>query len=274
VALAEIKSLEKASPSTSSSEGPSGLTSGQKKALYFGLGALATAAVVGGVYATQKNKAGDYSGHQAYSSQLRETKAHAWGKTGFYHKSSFDRPEFTIPPGHVFDRISTTQEKTFGSATYTSHTKDDFNRYLGEGFGRIVDRGDSLYHVQFKTTEPLRVPKLSTTLDTLRQVMEKDRGSSVGNDEVMSTYTRISGGYWDEKLSVNLFSALKSKGYGAIVDEMDAGTVSDSPLIVFSSSGLSSKTSSRITPEQVNLARKDTMPLKNPKLPDIEEQRR
>lgn len=158
--------------------------------------------------------------------------AQTWMGGNFIQPSSFDRPEFTLPVGHTFKRLSTRPEEVFkGAATYTTHSTNDFNRYLSQ-FRKEKVGAKKFYEVSFKTNEEIKVPNLNTALKTLKEVLIKD-GVNATDEFVLESYQAMSGGKWDSHRATTFFSALKSKGYGAIVDEMDAGVIGDTPLVLF-----------------------------------------
>lgn len=270
--------LEKANPPANDGSVKKGLTPGQKKALLIGAGALAAAAVVGGAaYAHHKgylgggnkNDIGDLS--RKYLDQVTEAKHNAWASMdSFIQPSSYERKPFTLPAGHQFHRFSRKPEYHFGRATYSTHNLEDWDRYLGHGFGAVVENNvSSAYHVTWTSKAPVKVPDLTTTLDTLKDVMNSqiDRTKPVTHKEVLDQYTELSGGHWQGNVVDGLFNALKSKGYGALVDEMDAGVVGDSPIVIFAHELMNEKQPSKpLTIQDVLKAKKAVLPLKNPKL--------
>jgi hypothetical protein len=266
-------SAEKALPSNA--EGSSRkLTSEQKKALLIGGGILATAAVAGGLY-YYKTQVGDKDplpNLRSYVDGVMDSKQYAWGESGFFHPSAYERSEFSLPTGHVFSRVSTAAEDSFARATYTTHNEADYNRYVGFGFGSRLDSFDrDLYRINFTAKEPIRVPDLRTTLGSLREVMDSSSGRRHSDEEVRTQYTRLSGGEWRDELSTSFINNLKSKGYSAIVDEMDAGVNSDSPLVLFNRNAVTNKVSTVVSVEELRRARESIMPVLNPKLAPKEE---
>lgn len=272
----EATLLEKVNPSENGQPAKKGLSPAQKKALYIGVGALAVAAVLGGAaYARHKGYLGGSKGSvkpvenllgKRYLEELRLAKNNAWSSSmNFIQPSSHTREGFSIPAGHTFHRLSSKAESSFGSATYSTHTIDDYHRYLGHGFAGLVENGNELHHVTFTSKQAVKVPTLKTTLDALKEVMTS-HGESTSPEDVMDKYTRLSGGNWSDAHSVKLFKSLRAKGYGAVVDEMDAGVISDSPLVVFAHDLFSSKIHSPVTMKDVETARNTMSPLAAPKL--------
>ena len=243
------------------------LTPGQKKAIYIGVGALAAAAVVGGAYAYSKQGGSELPPSAvSYLDQIRETNRVAFVKGAPpFHPTALSRQGFSLSPGHVFSRVSNTAETTFGGATYTSFTSDDYNRYLGEGYGRVIDYAP-LHRIQFSAKEEIRVPSFTDTVETLRETLSATTGKSATPKEALSEYYRLQGSFFDDPVGSKLVENLRRKGYSAIVDEMDAGRISDRPLVIIDPSKFTSKVATPLTPADVIAARKLMTPLSNPKL--------
>lgn len=213
-------------------DGKSGLSPKQKKALIYGIaGTLAAAAVVGGVYYAKKKGINLSNVNlDAYKAATQQSRLNAIN-ADFITKSSFDRPEFTLSPGHQFFRLSSGVEKGFGRLTYATHTEDDFNRY-------VAQLGHSLNNkVTFKSKGSVKVSSLTSSLEALREAL----GPSATHEESLRTYRELVGGKWDSPLAAKFFETLKSKGFNAIIDEMDAGVISESPLVIFDHSPLGKK---------------------------------
>lgn len=270
--------LEKVNPSENGQPAKKGLSPAQKKALYIGIGALAAAAIFGGAaYAHHKGYLGGSKGSskpvenllsKRYLEELMLAKKNAWGSgssLGYIQPSSHERESFSIPAGHTFHRLSSKAESSFGSATYSTHKMDDYHRYLGHGFVGLIENGAELHHVTFTSKQEVKVPNLKTTLDTLKDIMSS-RGMSTSPEDVMYQYTGLCGSNWSNDISTKLFKSLSAKGYGALVDEMDSGVISDSPLVVFAHELFNSKIHSPVTMNDVETARKSMIPLKTPKL--------
>jgi hypothetical protein len=75
----------------------------------------------------------------------------------------------------------------------------------------------------------------------------------------------MSGGGWSGPREKSLMKALRARGYGAIVDEMDAGVIGETPLVFFSEH-VSSKASVPITPQGIAQAEQSLIEIKNRKL--------
>lgn len=192
---------------------------------------------------------------------VSHSKTATWMGQGYIQPSSFERKEFSIPAGKTFYRLSTQAEASLhdgpGHGTYVTSSVADFNRYVA-GFRGEKGPNATFYKVTFKATEEIRVPDLTTTLDSMKSVMIKSNVWSNPSDaEVIATYQRISGSPWSNELGKSLFDDLGKKGYGAIVDEMDAGVIGDKPLVFFkreATTPLQSKPMSKASLEKAEVA--------------------
>jgi hypothetical protein len=232
-----LKDQEKLVEKFSPPDPKTGLSSRQKKAVAYGLaGALVVATIVGSAYYAKSGGSPSLPNlHlENYKKATERSTLNAIG-ADFITKESFDRPAFTLPAGHKFFRMSSGVEKEFGHVTYTAHSVDDFNRY-------VARLGHTFNHkVTFQTKAPLKVPSLTTVLDTFHEVMSHGTSQEVSRETTLTAYRELVGGKWNDSHSLDLFTALKNKGYHAIVDEMDAGVISESPLVIFDHSLLTKK---------------------------------
>lgn len=219
---------------------PNQLSDKQKKTLIYGIaGSIAVAAILGGTYYYRDNSVGDlqnFPGLDSFRSSMQSSRLNAI-TSNFITEESFNRMEFTLPAGQKFYRVSGSKESSFRDVTYASSKVEDFNRYASE-LGHVLSN-----KVTFKSTDPIKVPSLSTSLDVLRDVMPKSGETSATKDEALSLYRDLVGGGWSDSISSDFFNALKSKGFGAIIDDMDHGIISESPLILFGGSFTKKKNS-------------------------------
>lgn len=250
------------------------LTPGQKKALLYAGG---TVAVIGGAYLAKRYATGklddmginykpvkDFhpdelrrkAGKPIAADEFRQLVGFSQGKTwGESHLTdkAFAREAFELPAGHTFFRLSTAHETDFGTSgggTFATHSIEDFNRYVA-GF-RGEKFGAQLHRVTWQTTEPTKVPNVTTVLDTLHGLMErgmphgmdpKVREEALSPERVKETFQGMSGTNFSSPHGQKLIDALKGKGYGAIVDEMDAGVIGETPLVFFNQEHATPKTS-------------------------------
>ena len=269
--LAENK--EKFAQKFGPSDGPidssgKGLSPKQKKIL---LGAAVGVGVLGGLYLAGKygekttglsmikqleHPPGTPISVEKFSKLSFQSQMKTWGfsQNGFITKESFARPAFELPKGHTFYRISTKAENDFRipPGTYALGSIEDFHRYV-VGFAKEKG-GVPLHQVKFQSTENIKVPNLTTVLETTREVLSAEKGGkSISEKDAMNAYKAMSGGSWSDVRGQNLFSALTKKGFGAIVDEMDAGVLGEKPLVVFSEA-FGAKSSTPFTTATLNAA--------------------
>jgi len=187
----------------------------------------------------------------SFKSQMK-----TWGfsKNGFITKESFARPAFELPTGHTFFRISTAAENEFRipPGTYALSSVEDFHRYV-INFAKEKG-GVPLHQVKFQSTAPVKVPHLTDVLETVREVVSAEKGGkAVSEKEAIGIYKAMSGGSWSGAREQSLFTALTKKGFGALVDEMDAGVLGEKPLVIFGNQ-FSSKSSAPFTTGTLNAA--------------------
>lgn len=162
------------------------------------------------------------------------SKGKAWYGNNFINDSSFARPEFELPAGHEFYRLTTSDSTSHRGSTYAVHSMADLHRYT-VGFRQEIDNGgySQVNIATWKSTEPVKVPNLTQVLGSLHQVMAKESGGSPTPHDVISAYKDMSGGGWKTDRSKALIRKLREHGYGALVDEMDAGVIGETPLVFF-----------------------------------------
>lgn len=269
------KFAKKFAPSEAPAKGPPGviekkeprLSPGQKKALIYGGGAVA---VIGGMYLANRylnNKqltnlgvknlqeidalAGKPIDPKRFYGLVGLSQGKTWmGGPGYLTESAFARSSFELPAGHTFFRLSTQSEGSFGAATYATHSLDDFNRYVA-GFRQEKGLNAAFHQVTWKSTESVKVPNLTTVLSSMHSVLEEEaqkpgsfyKGMKVTPEKVMEEYQSVSGGGWSSNVAKGLIARLKEQGYSALVDEMDAGVIGETPLVFFSPENATSKVS-------------------------------
>lgn len=189
-----------------------------------------------------------------FSMKCTASKLNSWGGQGYVKPSSFDRPAFELPAGHTFHRLSmSSSESGFSGATYSTHNATDLDRYISEF--RKEKGGAPLHHVTFTSKGPVKIPDLNTTLDSLREVMESS-GWKPEPEQVISQYNSLSGGSWGGTTAKALFKNLSAKGYHGIVDEMDAGVIGDTPLVIFDHKNMNKKQTTPLTDAMIKSAQK------------------
>jgi len=257
------------------------LTPTQKKLL---IGGAVGVGVVGGVFLARKYglgpkklpgiKPGEKLSIEAFD-KLRQQSQYASldGKARYITDASFKRGGFELPAGHTFHRLSFGNETEFTPTTYAVHSLEDFHRYVAGGFAGVHDLDMAkMNHVTWKTNKPIKVPELTEVLDTVRDVLSDDRKisrSTISDTEVLETYSKWIGGGWGEGTGYGggrkLIEALKSKGYGAIIDEGDSGIRAESPLVFFDTASAGPKASKVLGRDFVNFARQNLTEINNRK---------
>ena len=158
------------------------------------------------------------------------------GLMGFHHtlttKSAWDIPEFTIPKDTVFQRLSNNPEDVSeygnGRGSYATFLHNDKKMY-----GASSEFGMSKYTINFHPKEDVRVASLGTVMSHLAMIKEHETGIKYNESNLSQEYYNMAGGGWKQGTSVKLLDSLKSAGYGAIVDHMDAGFMGDLPVVFF-----------------------------------------
>lgn len=225
-----------------------------------GIAILGAAAVGAAAYGIHKigpmPEPGGPVSSMMFKGKVAESKLATWLDQDYLQPSSYAREEFSLPVGHTFYRISKASETAFSGPTYATSSKADYNRYIS-AFRQELGSGVKLNRVQFSAEQEIRVPTLDTVLDSLHAAMDqgrKERGvrnKSYTRDEVIEHYRDMAGGSWKTDEAVRLFKELTSRGYGAIVDDMDAGVIGETPLVVFATDSMSGKTSAPINRQEV-----------------------
>ncbi len=193
-------------------------------------------------------KAGQACSASAYNKAVQGSISRSWGASGYIKESSFLQQGTTFAPGHVFHRISTGTETTFGNATYCTDSLADFNRYVAAF--RHEKGNVPIHHISFRATQEIKIPSLTTTLDVLRQSLSSVKHEEITIDQAISYYRHLSGSDWDSKSNPVVDHFIKSliqQGYHGLVDEMDAGVIGERPLVLFDKSRVSKKSSQLMT---------------------------
>lgn len=192
-------------------------------------------------------KPGEHCSFNAYQKLIDGSVSRSWGAKGYFNEYSYDRPELVFPAGHIFHRLSYGDEKTFGTnGNYCTTSKLELARYLASS-----EFGHKPKHITWTAETEVRVPKLSTVLETARAALTEYTGKEATATEAFAWYRQQSGGSWDKTGTTAgiFFEMLKNQGYHAIIDEMDAGVYSEHPLVWFANESASAKRSENVTKE-------------------------
>lgn len=168
---------------------------------------------------------------------------------GLAFSETWDAPDVTVPAGQMFHRISKHPEDSFSGSTYCTPSSADYNRYVYSYGDWELGGAKGLYHVTFKANEDIRIPSAKQRVIAYAEAMETVTRKRPTIQEAMVAYQSKVGGSWsrDVKEVDTYFKILESKGYDAIVDDMDAGVLGEMPLVMFNPKKFSSKNHSVIT---------------------------
>lgn len=179
-----------------------------------------------------KGKPGDLIKPGPFLARIGKSQETTYAVEDFFRPEAFARKSFELPAGSTFHRISSAAESGFSEATYCTSNTDDFNRYaVALGIG-----GTKRHHITFQSKSPVKVASLTEALDTVREEIGNLHGiepKQVPESQVLMYYKGISHQQWKGAEPESLMKALRSKGFSAIVDEMDTGVFSDRPLVFF-----------------------------------------
>ena len=234
-------------------------------------GGAITALILANVIAEKKtvasieNLRGKSIDANTFAKHVQHSKMKTWARNDHIHETSWARDEFELPAGHTFHRISTKQESGYSKGTYATHSTEDFNRYVAQFRQELTPGADGLNHVSFQSTEPIRVPKFSMVLESLRETMGFGPNFVPPESHVLAEYQKLSGGSWNNSQAEKLFGTLRKKGYGAIVDEMDAGVIGETPLVVFARDILGEKSNTPLTHDDIVHAESNLIEIENRK---------
>jgi hypothetical protein len=202
---------------------------------------------------------------ETFHKHVMHSKIKTWGSNDYIKDSSWERDEFTLPAGHEFHRLSQKAETEFRDATYSTHSLEDYHRYVSQFRQELLG---PLHHVTFQAEQDIRVPKLSTTLEALKESLiggKKEFEAWYTDERVLAKYQELSGGSWSDGHAMGMFDALRKKGYGAIVDEMDAGVIGETPLVIFARELVGKKSNEPLTKDDINFAEASLIELENRK---------
>lgn len=210
---------------------------------------------------------GNHKGQPISAKEFNTLVTHSQMKTWLVNNhmkgDAFTREGFTLDVGHEFKRLSQLAESEYIKPTYSVTSTEDWHRYL-TNFRHEKGPGASFHEVSWKLTEPVKVPALKDVLDSVHEVL-KAEGHEPNEKSVLKAYQGMSGQDWQDPRSTNLLKHLKGKGYGAIIDEMDAGVIGDRPLVFFSPESATKRKSKPLTATQIAKAESLVKELQNRK---------
>jgi hypothetical protein len=243
------------------------LTSNQKKAL---LGGLAAAAVVGYVgyqihidNVSAKAEAGDTIPFSGFRRKYMES-ADVYMSKPIKSLDSLNDDDIHVPAGTVFSRLTAYKDEDMDGRLYTTFTDADNNKYRGIYGPSLRARTGSkeLYISNMTTGEAVRSPshrkRVEAYIELIREVrpgLEPHQVESYAlakyNSFARSLVTKSS-------VSDRYFEIIQQKGYNALLDDNDAGQLSDLPMILLQpKKTVANRTFEPLTSEIEKAARKD-----------------
>lgn len=206
-----------------------------------------------GAFSEVSKLAGKAIDKDTFNSLVYQSQMKIWKNDDYLHAKAFARPEFTLPKGHVFHRLSTTTERSFRGSTYATSNLMDFNRYVSAFRSELMT--DDLKHITFSSLEDIRVPSLSTKLDIFKSTLRStDKGRTLTDPQIVAEFKKTVGTSYEDATSLKFIENLIKAGYSAMVDDMDAGIVADTPLVIIDPTKFTSKLSIDLTKDAIELA--------------------
>ena len=188
---------------------------------------------------------------------------------GQFDPKTLDTNPVNLPAGKILKRISMDDEKTVRSGGfYASHDDDDVERYKAvlptywKQWGKSNTDG---YVVNLRADKPVKAPSQREAYDIysemlrtnpdFRKTVDPFNGFRTVSPEVMArnTYRQMSTSWLDDKNPAvgQYFNEVKKRGYNALVDENDAGSLSKQPLRLLDGEMFSLQPSSRLTEQEI-----------------------
>jgi len=242
-------------------------------------------------------KAGDKIDYDTYWKKLQKTEM---SRVSGISKDAFDKMDDTpisVPAGHIFKRVSTDKEEVLREKIFAAYKDEDVTRYKAAlptfwqswGIGGTTKGG---YVVSIKAKEDITSPsqkaRVKAYIDLLdEKVSGKDffkdsktqsgkdwledigidiKGKGKTSEEIgLATYrefslrlaqdSAIGGAYYDK---------IKKAGFNAIIDDNDAGKLSDAPMMIFNTSKSMERLGATVlTPENIRNAKERLTELAN-----------
>lgn len=278
-----------------------GWSKGQKIALGVGIGVVGVAALgyLGYKYNTAKGGIADPNVLKfmtEYGVRGAEFASSDIKKSAF---DSMDDTDLTLSVGQTFKRVAVNPNETVGKRLYTSFTDADNDKYAGLYGAALKQRtGASKLNVNsFSFNESIRSPSKKKRVQALidmvaenNDIIDPEFGDKVkpremleGLGDAMFADTSKDHDLSPEGLGLkyyNMFSRqlvqdhplvnaymdkIKSMGYNSMIDDNDAGQLSDTPMILLDMGSKITKRSSEVLSNQMQReARKRLVGLKNP----------
>lgn len=149
-----------------------------------------------------------------------------------------------LPEGQSISRMSRVDEKEIRMGAYAAYRNGDMSYY--KAFWS--QKG---YQVNIKALQDIKMPDLNERLRTMTELIDKDpsirkelvsRQSTTRSklwvktapsaDLAKYTYAKFDVPDWKRGIGQKYLKALGEKGYGAVLDHVDAGSLTKDPIIV------------------------------------------
>jgi len=166
-----------------------------------------------------------------------------WSRVGVENLSDLD---VQIPKGTSFHRISRQAESKLKDATYATFDKADILRYRA-GFTNELG-GTGLFDVKIEALDAIRSPSEKKRVQAFIELLDEKvdgrpvreffgTGASlkgVSNEELAKrAYTQVVGkDFVHNSLAKAYADKIRSMGYNAIIDDMDAGVYGEKPMVL------------------------------------------
>lgn len=247
------------------------LTSGQKKAL---IGGLAASAVIGYVgyrayQDAQSNKAtpGDSINSRVFTRRYVESAEQYMGKR-IPSYDALDDHDIAIPKGTVFSRLTAYKDEDMEGRLYTTFTEDDNNKYRGIYGAALRQRTGKreLFVSEMKMGESVRSPSHRKRVEIYADLRREIAGDpdtpafrKYHSDLALHHYNNFARQLVSKsEISDRYFKMVEDRGYNAILDDNDAGQLSDLPMILLRpKSMVTSREFKPLTPKLEKEARKN-----------------
>jgi hypothetical protein len=178
-----------------------------------------------------------------------------------------DTKDVKVEAGSELKRVSTSKEKKLRENVYASYTKDDITRYHGlipmGGGGGVGGRNyKKHYELTLKATQDLVAPSPKARVDAFISLVDTPALTMKNGQVITGREYMAKNGYAKEiktlstqqvglamydtfvyaqttktPLNSAYYNKLKAAGYNALIDDNDAGRLSDKPLIILNPSG-------------------------------------
>ena len=247
------------------------LTSAQKTAI---VGGLAAAAVVGYVGYTayqdhQSNKAlaGDTINTRVFSRRYAES-ANQYMSKKIPSYDSLDDNDIHVPKGTIFSRLTAYENEDMDGRLYTTFTEDDNNKYRGIYGPALRQRTGNrqLFISNMEMGDAVRSPSHRKRVEIYAELRRELAGDpdtpafrKYHADLALHHYNGFARQLVTKnEISERYFKKVQEKGYNALLDDNDAGQLSDLPMILLQpKSMVTSRRFEPLTPKVEREARKN-----------------